>query len=527
MKRHKLYKALAIAAVVSVGLSVSGLAVTADVANKRTKANTGSMGPVPKAECGRFDWTESGLQGQTTNWERFSGDSEGGYNCNLELVGQFQAEGTFSQDGPAYYGHCAYMATENRALQQHKGVIVIDVSDPTNPVATEYLDDTPAGLNPHEAVKVNQRRGLLGLAQSSGPNFAVYDLTKDCAHPILASSIDVPGSSGHMGGWSEDGNTYYITQSFEGVGSILPVVDVTDPYNAKPLPPWIVNGNGRPHDLSLNKDGTRLYVGQAGAYGNVGNTAFGTGPDGLVIVDVSDYQFRRPNPQMKVVSTAFWDDQGTAEQMLPLYYSNGHSYIVSTDESGGQNGVGGLAAACARKASPYGYSNIIDITDEKNPRIVSKIMLEVHDPANCDAILDQLPEPGGPMLDLSTERCAPDRPDNPTMLACGSRGTGTRVYDIRDILHPKEIAYWKGPAPRTAFLPGSGSWSPTIDRTVEKQAGLPRFVKVPAANGKGREWNLWLVGDAGGFQVLRFSDEFLQTKVGKAIHAEASRESAE
>jgi hypothetical protein len=50
-------------------------------------------GPVPKADCGPWDWTESGLQGQTTPWERESGDSEGGYNCNLELVGQFQGEG--------------------------------------------------------------------------------------------------------------------------------------------------------------------------------------------------------------------------------------------------------------------------------------------------------------------------------------------------------------------------------------------------------------------------------------------------
>ena len=41
--------------------------------------------------------------------------------------------------------------------------------------------------------------------------------------------------------------------------------------------------------------------------------------------------------------------------------------------------------------------------------------------------------------------------------------------------------------------------------TVEKQAGLARFVKVPASDGKGHELNLWIVGDAGGFQVLRFS----------------------
>jgi hypothetical protein len=87
--------------------------------------------------------------------------------------------------------------------------------------------------------------------------------------------------------------------------------------------------------------------------------------------------------------------------------------------------------------------------------------------------------------------------------------------------HPAEIAYWKGPAPRTAFLPGSGSWSHGVDRTVEKQAGFARFVRAPAANGNGFELNLWIVGDANSFQVLRFSDEFLQTSLGKAINAEA------
>jgi hypothetical protein len=90
-------------------------------------------------------------------------------------------------------------------------------------------------------------------------------------------------------------------------------------------------------------------------------------------------------------------------------------------------------------------------------------MLEMHDLKNCTKFLAEPPEVGGGPLDYSTERCAVERPINPTMAACGSRGTGTRVYDIRDPLHPAEIAYWKGPAPRTAFLPGSGSWSPGAD----------------------------------------------------------------
>jgi hypothetical protein len=111
-------------------------------------SETGSMGPAPKAQCGPSNRTEKGLQGQTTSQERASGDSKLGYNCNLELVGQFQGEGAFSQNGPSYFGHCAYMATENKPQQAHPGIVVIDVSDPRNPHATAYLADTPAALNP-------------------------------------------------------------------------------------------------------------------------------------------------------------------------------------------------------------------------------------------------------------------------------------------------------------------------------------------------------------------------------------------
>jgi len=50
---------------------------------------------------------------------------------------------------------------------------------------------------------------------------------------------------------------------------------------------------------------------------------------------------------------------------------------------------------------------------------------------------------------------------------------------------------------------------------------MPRFVKARADNGKGHELNLWIVGDGNGFQVLRFTDDFLRRQHGKAIHAEA------
>ena len=113
-----------ISTVLLLGLLFSNSAF-ADAGGKRAN-EIGSIGPVPKAQCGPSDRTESGLQGQTTSQERASGDSERGYRCNLELVGQFRGEGAFSQDGPSYFDHCAYMATEKAGLARFVKVPAAD-----------------------------------------------------------------------------------------------------------------------------------------------------------------------------------------------------------------------------------------------------------------------------------------------------------------------------------------------------------------------------------------------------------------
>jgi len=46
-------------------------------------------------------------------------------------------------------------------------------------------------------------------------------------------------------------------------------------------------------------------------------------PKGLVILDVSDVQFRRSNPQVRVISTLFWADGGTAQQTFPVTIKKG------------------------------------------------------------------------------------------------------------------------------------------------------------------------------------------------------------
>lgn len=109
---------------------------------------------------------------------------------------------------------------------------------------------------------------------------------------------------------------------------------------------------------------------------------------------------------------------------------------------------------------------------------------------------------GSGTTNYSEETCVADNPDDAKMLACSFQHAGLRIFDIRDLSHPKEIAYWKPPAVRTEVQPSSGSWAQGVDRTVDKIAHWARWRK------HGRELHIWTVSDGNGFQVLRFTNHF-------------------
>src|SRR5262245_38037561 len=118
----------------------------------QSKSSAWTSSVVPAAKCGPGERTESGLQGQTTSAERFSAKATQAYNCNLELLGQFEGEG--AQFAMAAIDNCGYFSTAGGAAQQHKGTVVVDATDRRHPKATAYLD-TIAMLNPNEGLDSN------------------------------------------------------------------------------------------------------------------------------------------------------------------------------------------------------------------------------------------------------------------------------------------------------------------------------------------------------------------------------------
>lgn len=429
--------------------------------------------PVPKAQCAADDMPETGLQGQVPLVDRVSGRSELGYSCNLELVGQYQGEGAGWQ--MAWMDDCAYMGTANGEGQTQPGVVVIDASDPTAPVPTAHLDSLGM-LDPWESLKVNERRQLLGAVDGAGGSgtstIDLYDLSVDCRQPQFRASKLVGTKDGHAGNFAPDGMTYYASGS--GADEIR-AIDIADPTDPTLITEDFPNYT---HDLSISADGNRFYAAQTGAAQAL--------PNGLVIMDVSEIQARVPNPTVSVISETYWNDAIFAQITQP-FKIDGHPYLFVTDE------LGTRACNPATNELGYGITRIFDIADEANPKQVARLMLEVHDPANCvETVID---EQAGALFLYDAHYCTVDDIEDAEVMACGHFASGLRVFDIRDPYLPKEIAYYNPPARPNDTLPGSNR---NGNQTSDFSTSHPRFVR--------ERGEIWFTSHQNGFQVVRFKN---------------------
>jgi hypothetical protein len=457
---------------------------------------------VPRPRCGPGSLPETGLQGQVPLADQASGRSALGYRCNLELVGQYAGEGAGIM--MAWYGDCAYMTTGYPASdpqwEEKKGTVVVDASDTARPTPTDRLA-TPAMINPWEALKANERRGLLATGEggsfpltgpgAAGPHFDIYDVGADCRHPKLLASTALPDAKGHEGDFTADGRTYYQSTLTNAPDPGVVVIDVSNPREPRQLAAYAnpIERTGI-HAVQLSPDGNRGYF--MSAAGPTNPTAF----NGLEIIDTSEIQQRRPNPRIKLLGKVGWNEN-ILTQIGRLVRIDGHPYVITTDEFGA---AANPADACEAGKPPYGFVHVVDVADERRPRVVNALRLEVSDPANCD---QTMPDQNAALsLMYSSHYCDADDPRETTAIACSWLSSGTRVFDVRDPLRPREIAYYnsggradtaRGNSPVFEVLIGS--------RTKDATASAIRWRRAP--NGR-RE--LWTMSALGGVQILRFAN---------------------
>jgi hypothetical protein len=249
--------------------------------------------------------------------------------------------------------------------------------------------------------------------QSNGPILDVYDVSADCKRPVLQKSVSI-GGSGHAGNFSSDGTIYYASSLY--TSQVFPV-DLTDPKNPVVIAGTIERGA---HDLFIGKEGNRGYF----AYPNV---LTGLGVGSLAIMDMTQVQARAAGARATVIHEWTWADGNISQYPIAVTY-RGRDYLIITDELG--------SGSCADpNKPPYGYAHVFDISDERNPRLASKVKTEAQSPCTGTP-------KGGSLFGVGTHYCNVDRLNDPRLLSCANWAGGVRVFDIRNPWRPKELAYF-------------------------------------------------------------------------------------
>lgn len=392
-----------------------------------------------RANCrrgGRSDILRS-LQGRVSARAINSPGAADGWRCNSELVSHSPAPGGFRvwRYKDPQGNVCAYYDTSAAAPANltslvggpTQGTVVLDMSDPENPVETARLL-TPGMLVPHESLNLNTKRGLLAAEVGNGLTLPgtldVYDVASDCRDPQLLSQF--PIATGHESGFSPDGRTFWTGG---GAGYIY-AIDLADP--SRPREIW--RGAYYAHGLEFSDDG---------------ETMFQTDPvNGTVgIFDVSEIQDREPSPEAKELRRLTWFPVSIPQNTIPLEIK-GKPYLLEFDEF-------------AFRFNPptvdnrVGAARLIAMKNPKRPRIASNIRLRVNMHEDHKRFSDD-PSPLGPAnvaTAYSAHYCAVPRRKEPGIVACSFTNSGLRVFDISRPRKPREVAYFIAP-PNDGKVPG-------------------------------------------------------------------------
>jgi hypothetical protein len=269
---------------------------------------------------------------------------------------------------------------------------------------------------------------------------------------------------GHESGFSLDGRTFYATGT---ATKSITAIDVTDPK----APHVVWQGNVVSHGMTLSDDGNRAYI------------ADPTGRN-MLILDTSEIQARKPDPQAKEVSRITWDRASIPQNAIP-FTKDGHPYVLEFDEYNASTLGNG-------SADDVGAGRIVDVADERRPRVVSNLRLQINQPAEH---AKYGADPGadgqirGGAQGYAAHYCnIPTRVD-PTLVACSFIASGLRLFDISDLTAPKEVGYFVAP---------TGSRVENGGQASDFSMSQPAF--VPARH------EVWFTDGTSGFYALRVAD---------------------
>ena len=366
---------------------------------------------------------------------------EKGYAKNFELVGYHDLEGR-----PAL--KIAMQVVDNRwylylAHFWTKGWSILDVTEPSKP---RYLKFIPGPDNTSTA-QIQVANGIMitalsktseGFGGRSDQPFEegiyIWDV-KDPVDPKRLAHFKTGATGTHRNHW-EGGRYVHLSATARGFdGFIYIILDISKPANPIEVGRWWLPEQWAAGGAVC----TRQWVGLHGpAYPEQDRAYLGYGGAGMVILDMSDITLPRLISRLD-----FHPPLGSflaCHTVLPLPK---RKLVLVNSEAIAENCQEGL-----------NYAGIVDISDEKHPRLISLFPIPV--PPSGVPYKNFCEKGGrfGPHNFNHAQRQSylEDRDDRIYLTYFNA---GLRVYDISDAYLPKEIACYIPPDPeeRRGVLP--------------------------------------------------------------------------
>jgi hypothetical protein len=310
---------------------------------------------------------------------------------SLELVGHSPLLNRGMNAAPAVKGDYAYIGSRTDGTHVNAGVLVVDVSDPSNPAVVHEIGpplEGNVGETSRELRIWHEQNLLLVLnhgcselihrcagGQAVRSTIRFYDISgENAAHPQLVSTFlpsrtrqQIPHEFFLWADPARPGRAllYYTNPSRPDPGELI-VTDISGAREGRfaevaefkvAMPQ---NGrDNRLHSLGISNDGTRAYLAYLGG--------------GFLVADTSDFAGNAANPQVRLITPVerrvFWTDPGAHSAVnLP-----GRPFALTTDEVYGK--LGGVLPA---HGCPWGWVRTINIGNEARPKVVGEYRVSPH-----------------------------------------------------------------------------------------------------------------------------------------------------
>ncbi|MGI6485294.1 MAG: LVIVD repeat-containing protein [Tepidanaerobacteraceae bacterium] len=323
------------------------------------------------------------------------------------------------------------------------GWSILDVTNPKKPELVKFI----SGPKNTWTLQIQVANNLMitslekipkGWGRQENEEFQEGILIWDVSNPEeprLLSHFKTGGTGTHRNFYN-GGNYVYLAAGFPGFeGNVFCCINISDPE--KPyevsrfwLPEQWIQGGAKPNRLGISLHGP------AHVEGNRAFLPYGQG--GMVILDIEDKRFPKLISRTDF-GTIFGSSLGV-HTVLPIIE---RSIAIVNTEAIAENGN-----------EPLNYAGIMDIKDEKNPRLISLFPIpEPPDGANYKNFIEK----GGRFGPHNQHHYQ----NNPILLKRTDLvyltyfNAGLRIYDIKDPYLPKEVGYFipSDPSKRLGLLP--------------------------------------------------------------------------